>query len=82
MYNCGKIQQITILYASTRPGTYAAEERDVLGPDMSKALCEEANRQQISIEELIKRRTSRKVESVVINLPVAEIKPLKKAHEE
>lgn len=82
MYNCGKIQKITILYASTRPGNYAAEEREVLGPDESRALCEEANREQISIEELIKRRTSRKVESVVINLPIAEIKPIQRAHEE
>ena len=82
MYNCGKIQKITILYASTKPGTYSAEEMEVLRSDESRALCEEANSEGISIEELVKRRSKKQVESVVINTTIAEIKPLQKAHSE
>lgn len=82
MYKCSKINKITILYASSKPGTYAAEERDILGSESARAICEEANAEGISIEEFLKRRSARKIESVVINTTIAEIKSVMKASSE
>lgn len=74
MYKCSNINKITVLYASTKPGKYAAEERDVMTGETAQAICEEANAEGISIEEFLKRRSARKIESVVINTTIAEIK--------
>jgi hypothetical protein len=82
MYKCSKINKITILYASTKPGTYAAEERDILGPESARAICEEANSEGISIEEFLKRRSAKRIESVVINTSIAEIKTVMKGGSE
>lgn len=65
MYDCSKIKRITILYSSSGPGKYAGDNRKILGPEESMALCEEANRAEISIEMLLKSRE--KIESIVIN---------------
>lgn len=65
MYDCSKIKRLTILYTSQGPGTYAGEQRKILGEEESRALCEEANSRQISIEMLLKSRED--IAAVVIN---------------
>lgn len=65
MYDCSKINRITVMYASQGPGTFAGDKRKILGPEESRAICEEANSRKISIEMLLKAREH--VESVVIN---------------
>lgn len=65
MYECSKINRITVMYVSHGPGSYAGEKRKILGPEESQAICEEANRRDISIEMLLKSREP--IESVVIN---------------
>ncbi|HLH86047.1 MAG TPA: hypothetical protein VKU79_04200 [Thermoplasmataceae archaeon] len=81
MYNCDKIKRITILYASTSPGQYAGEEREILDEQQSKAICEEANQFQISIESLLKARSRKSIEAVVINTVLAPIVHTEKSGE-
>ncbi|MEM0158851.1 MAG: hypothetical protein QW812_05010 [Thermoplasmataceae archaeon] len=73
MYNCDKIKRITILYAPSGPGQYAGEEREILDEQQSKAICEEANQFSISIEALLKARSRKKIEAIVINTILAPI---------
>jgi hypothetical protein len=68
LYDCNKIHRITIMYLPSGPGQYAGDRIKVLGPEESRAVCEEANSREISIEKLLKSRE--KIESVVINLVV------------
>lgn len=65
MYDCSKINRLTIMYISEGPGKYAGERTKILGPEESRAICEEANSRKISIEMLLKSREP--VQSVVIN---------------
>jgi hypothetical protein len=65
MYDCSKITRITVLHKSQGPGRYAGEIREVIIGDDARAICEEANRREISIEQLMKMKGQ--VESVVIN---------------
>lgn len=68
LYDCDKIHRITIMYAASAPGQYAGDRIKIIGPEESRALCQEANEREISIEKLLKSRE--KIESVVINLVV------------
>lgn len=68
MYDCSKINRITVMYASQGPGTYAGDKRKILGPEESRAICEEANSRGTSIEMVFKSRED--VEGVVINMIV------------
>ncbi len=68
LYDCSKIHRITIMYLPSGPGQYAGDRVKVLGPEESRAICEEANSREMSIEKLLKSRE--KIESVVINLVV------------
>ncbi len=81
MYDCSKINRLTIMYTSEGPGHYAGERMRVLDQDEARAICEEANRREISIEMLLKTRDS--VESVVINtvLPFPSPEPAAKPEE-
>ena len=65
MYDCSKINRLTIMYTSEGPGHYAGEKLKILENEEARAICEEANRLRISIEQVLKSRES--VESVVIN---------------
>lgn len=80
MYDCSKINRITIMYTSQGPGTYAGEKRKILDSEECKAVCEEANRRGISIEMLLKSRE--KIESVVINTIVPFPRPESKGQQE
>lgn len=68
LYDCNKIHRITVMYLPAGPGQYAGDRVKVLGPEESRAICEEANSREISIEKLLKSREN--IESVVINLVV------------
>jgi hypothetical protein len=68
LYDCDKIHRLTIMYLPSGPGSYAGDKVKVLGPEESRAICQEANERGISIEKLLKSRE--KIESVVINLIV------------
>ncbi len=68
LYDCDKIHRLTIMYLASGPGTYAGDRVKILGPEESRAICQEANERGISIEKLLKSRE--KIESVVINLVV------------
>lgn len=65
MYDCSKINRITVMYASQGPGTYAGDKQKILGPDESRAICQEANSMNVSIEFLLKSREN--IETIVIN---------------
>lgn len=75
MYDCSKIKRLTVLYTSKGPGTYAGEQRKILGEEESFSICQEANRRQISIEMLLKERDH--VEAVVINTVIPFEQPVK-----
>ncbi len=75
MYDCSKIKRLTVLYTSKGPGTYAGEQRKILGEEESASICQEANRRQISIEMLLKSREN--VEAVVINTIIPFEHPVK-----
>ena len=75
MYDCSKIKRLTVLYTSKGPGTYAGEQRKVLGEAETASICEEANRRQISIEMLLKSREN--IEAVVINTVIPFEQPVK-----
>ena len=75
MYDCSKIKRLTVLYTSKGPGTYAGEQRKILGEEESASICQEANRRQISIEMLLKSREN--VEAVVINTVIPFEHPVK-----
>jgi hypothetical protein len=81
MYDCSKINRLTIMYTSEGPGHYAGEKTKILEKDDARAICEEANRLGISIEMVLKSRES--VESVVINtvLPFPSPEPAAKPEE-
>ncbi|MCW6169052.1 MAG: hypothetical protein LVQ96_03560 [Thermoplasmatales archaeon] len=66
MYDCSKINRLTVIYKSVGPGRYAGENREIIEGEDAKAICEEANRREVSIEHLMKLRSD--VESVVINM--------------
>lgn len=68
MYDCSKINRITVMYASQGPGSYAGDKVKILGPEESHAICEEANSRKISIEMVLKSREN--IETVVLNLIV------------
>ncbi len=81
MYDCSKINRLTIMYTSEGPGHYAGEKMKILEQDEARAICEEANRLEVSIEKVLKSRES--VESVVINtvLPFPSPEPAAKPEE-
>lgn len=81
MYDCSKINRLTIMYTSEGPGHYAGEKTKILEGEVAQAICEEANRRKISIEMLLKSRDP--VESVVINtvLPFPSPEPETKTEE-
>lgn len=75
MYDCSKIKRLTVLYKSKGPGSYAGEQRKVLEAVESRAICEEANSREISIEMLLK--ASEDVQAVVINTVIPFEQPVK-----
>lgn len=75
MYDCSKIKRLTVLYTSKGPGSYAGEQRKVLEAVESRAICEEANSREISIEMLLKERED--VAAVVINTIIPFEQPVK-----